>query len=401
MQERLLNTDLNMMQKIFFTLLLVLILPDLFIYRVYITNMQISQLTKYLYFLPTLLLATGLIYLFYFSNHDIIIEKTRLVEWFIMLYFIFTIPKLTFMLISIFDLPLGYFLKNKYAPFTYIGIAAAAIWVGILLYGAFWGKTKFDLKPVTFQSPLLPKGFDGYKIVQLSDIHMGCWEGNEKALLQAVELVNMQHPDLIVFTGDLINHKATELDGFEEILSQLKAKDGVYSILGNHDYGPYYKWKSLREQAENLTELKKREARMGWILLNNENQILHRSSDSIALIGVENWGEPPFSGNGDLKKALNGTENTSFKLLLSHNPSHWKKKVLPESDVTLMLSGHTHGMQLAFGNHSPASFFGPNWKGLYMQKGRALYVNMGLGYIGIPFRFGAWPEITVITLRTQ
>ncbi|WP_353332853.1 metallophosphoesterase [Bacteroides sedimenti] len=390
-----------MIQKIFFTLLALLIIPDLFIYRVYIMNMQISQFTRYLYFLPTLFLLVGLIFLFFFTSHDLIIEKTRLVEWFIMFYFIFTIPKLSFMLISILDLPFGYFLKHKYAPFTYAGIVAAVIWVIILLYGAFWGKTRFQIKQVTYKSSLLPKSFNGYKIVQLSDIHMGCWQGNGTALQQAVDLANAQHPDLIVFTGDLINHKATELNGFEKILCQLKAKDGVYSILGNHDYGPYYKWKNPQEQADNLTTLKQKEVEMGWNMLNNGHHIIHRDGDSIALIGVENWGMPPFTGNGDLEKAIKGAEDIPFKLLLSHNPSHWKKKVLPESDVALMLSGHTHGMQLAFGNHSLAALFSPQWKGLYTNKGRALYVNMGLGYIGIPFRFGAWPEITVITLKTQ
>lgn len=402
MQERLFEIYTKiMMQKIFLCLLLVLILPDIFIYRIYISNFQISTLTKYLYFLPSLLLLAGLVYLFYVASHDEIIERSHLVGWFVMTYFIFALPKLTFTLISIFDLPLGYFFKHSYTPFTYAGFAAAVIGVGILIYGSIWGKTKFDIKPLTYQSSLIPKGFDGYKIVQLSDIHIGSWTGNGKALQEAVELVNAQHPDLIVFTGDLINNKATELDGYEEVLSMLSAKDGVYSILGNHDYGPYYKWKNPKEQADNLIALKQKEANMGWIMLNNDHRILHHKGDSIALIGVENWGMPPFSGQGDLKKALIGTEKVPFKLLLSHNPSHWKKIVLPQSDVALTLSGHTHGMQLAFGDHSLSSLIYPQWGGFYTQKGRSLYVNVGLGFLGLPFRFGAWPEISVITLRSK
>ncbi|WP_321517843.1 metallophosphoesterase [uncultured Bacteroides sp.] len=390
-----------MMQKLFLCLSLALILPDIFIYRFYISNLQISALAKYLYLLPSLLLLAGLIFLFYFTSHDEVIEKSRLIGWFVMTFFIFTLPKLTFTLISIFDIPLRYIFKQSFTPFTYIGVIAAVIWVGILLYGSLWGKTKFDVKQITYQSPLVPKGFDGYKIVQLSDIHIGSWQGNGKALLEAVELVNAQQPDLIVFTGDLINNKANELDGYEYTLSQLSAKDGVYSTLGNHDYGPYYKWKTPKDQANNLVSLKQKEAAMGWIMLNNEHRILHHEGDSIALIGVENWGAPPFTGNGDLKKAINGTEEIPFKLLLSHNPTHWKKKVLPESDVALMLSGHTHGMQLAFGNHSLSSLVYPQWGGLYTQHGRSLYVNVGLGFLGLPFRFGAWPEITVITLRSK
>lgn len=390
-----------MMQKIFLCLTLILILPDIFIYRNYISGSQINTFAKCLYLLPSFLLLVGLIYLFYFTSHDEIIERSQLVGWFVMTYFIFAIPKLTFTLISLFDIPLKYIFKQSFTPFTYAGFAAAVIWVGILLYGSIWGKTKFDIKPVTYQSSLVPKGFDGYKIVQLSDIHIGSWKGNGKALLEAVELANAQHPDLIVFTGDLINNKATELEGYEETLSLLKAKDGVFSILGNHDYGPYYKWKTPQEQAENLISLEKKEAGMGWVLLNNEHHILHHNGDSIALIGVENWGMPPFSGKGDLKKAIKGTEDIPFKLLLSHNPTHWRKKVLPESDVALMLSGHTHGMQLAFGAHSLSSLVYPQWGGLYSQKGRSLYVNVGLGFLGLPFRFGAWPEITVITLRSK
>lgn len=212
-----------------------------------------------------------------------------------------------------------------------------------------------------------------------------------------VDLVNAQKPDLIVFTGDLVNNRAAELDGFEEILSQLHATDGVYSILGNHDYGPYYRWKSKREQVNNLNDLKKRQADMGWILLNNEHTLLHRGNDSIALIGVENEGEPPFSQHGDLPKAQAGT-NGLFKLLLSHNPTHWRREVLPQSDIDLMLAGHTHAMQLAIGHHSPASWIYPEWGGMYMEDNRGLYVNVGMGFVGLPFRFGAWPEITVITL---
>ena len=212
-----------------------------------------------------------------------------------------------------------------------------------------------------------------------------------------VDLVNAQKPDLIVFTGDLVNNRAAELDGFEEILSQLHATDGVYSILGNHDYGPYYRWKSKRDQVNNLNDLKKRQADMGWILLNNEHTLLHRGNDSIALIGVENEGEPPFSQHGDLTKAQAGT-NGLFKLLLSHNPTHWRCEVLPQSDIDLMLAGHTHAMQLAIGHHSPASWIYPEWGGMYMEDNRGLYVNVGMGFVGLPFRFGAWPEITVITL---
>lgn len=205
-----------------------------------------------------------------------------------------------------------------------------------------------------------------------------------------MDLVNAQQPDLIVFTGDLVNHRAVELNDFQEILAGLKAGDGVYSILGNHDYGPYFHWKSKQDQDNNLIELKQRQAAMGWKLLNNEHTFLIQGNDSIALIGVENQGEPPFSQHGDLPKAKAGIEGM-FKLLLSHNPTHWRREVLPESDIDLMLAGHTHAMQLQLGNYSPSVYIYPEWGGMYLEGTRGLYVNVGIGYVGLPFRFGAWP----------
>lgn len=268
----------------------------------------------------------------------------------------------------------------------------------MILYGSSVGRSRFEVKETTYSSSRLPQTFDGYRIVQLSDIHIGSWIGNASAIERMVELVNAQQPDLIVFTGDLVNHRAVELDEFQEILARLKAKDGVYSILGNHDYGPYFRWKSKQEQDENLIDLKQRQAAMGWKLLNNSHTFLVQGNDSIALIGVENEGEPPFSQHGDLTGAKAGTEGM-FQILLSHNPTHWRREVLPESDVDLMLAGHTHAMQLQFGDYSPSVYIYPEWSGMYLEGTRGLYVNVGIGYVGLPFRFGAWPEITVLTLR--
>lgn len=388
-----------MIQRILIFLALALILPDMYIYWMFISRSLTNPVLKVLYWLPTLLLVAGIVFLAFFASESFVSEHMRWMGWFSIILFLFALPKLNFMLCSLIGLPFNYWLHWPRAPFIYAGLVIAALNAGIILYGAFIGKTHFEVKEVVFQSPRLPKAFNGYRIVQLSDLHIGSWEGNARALRRAVEMVNAQHPDLIVFTGDLVNHKASELDEFQQILSELKAKDGIYSILGNHDYGPYHHWESKREQAENLIELQKRQAAMGWTLLNNAHAILHQGNDSIALVGVENEGEPPFSQHGDLSKALQGTEGM-FKLLLSHNPTHWRREVLPQSDVDLMLAGHTHAMQMAVGHHSPSSFVYPEWSGLYTaEKGRSLYVNVGLGFVGIPFRFGARPEITVITLQ--
>lgn len=262
------------------------------------------------------------------------------------------------------------------------------------------GKQHFQIREVTITYKDLPDAFDGYRILQLSDIHSGSWTRNGKAIQKAVDMVNAEQADLVVFTGDIVNNIATELDEFIPILSQIKGKDGVYSVLGNHDYSPYIKWNTKAEQQTNLDSLLAKEARMGWQVLNNEHTIIHRGHDSIALVGVENSGNPPFPNYGDLPKALKGTDGI-FKVLLSHDPTHWRREVLPESDVQLMLSGHTHEMQFSIFGFSPAKFVYPEHNGLYREGNQALFVNVGLGYLMFPMRLGAWPEITVITLKKE
>lgn len=387
-----------MLQRVFIFLLLILILPDIYLYRTFITRLTKRLFLRCLYWVPTALLLAGISYLVLFANSDFAGRHTNWIGWFAIFFFLFASPKLIFTICSLIGLPFNKWLHWPKAPFLYAGITLAALNAIMILYGSFVGKTQFEIKEITYTSSKLPEAFNGYRIVQLSDIHIGSWQGNAQAMQRMVDSVNAQHPDLIVFTGDLVNNRADELDEFQDILSQLKARDGVYSILGNHDYGPYYRWESDREQAANLIELKKREADMGWRLLNNEHVILHQGNDSIALIGVENEGEPPFSQHGDLTKAMRNT-GEMFQLLLSHNPTHWRREVLPASEIDLMLAGHTHAMQMQMGHHSPASFVYPEWGGMYLEGNRGLYVNVGIGFVGLPFRFGAWPEITVITLR--
>lgn len=387
-----------MILKILLILILLLILPDVYIYRMFISRLMVNPLIKTLYFLPTLLLLGGLVYLIVFANSEFMEQHSLSIGYSAIALFIIVFGKLLFSVCTIIGLPFNYWLHWPKTPFVYAGLALAILNSGMLLYGTFIGKERFNINKVTFTSPRLPQGFDGYRIVQLSDLHIGSWKGNANAIQRMVDLVNAQKPDLIVFTGDLVNNRAVELDEFEDILSQLHAKEGVYSILGNHDYGPYYHWKSPKDQVNNLIDLKKREEGMGWKMLNNEHALLYRGNDSIALIGVENEGEPPFSQHGDLSKAIQGTDNL-FQLLLSHNPTHWRREVLSKSNVDLMLAGHTHAMQLAIGHHSPSSFVYPEWGSMYKEGSRGLYVNVGVGFVGLPFRFGAWPEITVITLQ--
>lgn len=300
--------------------------------------------------------------------------------------------------LHIIGIPFHKWLRWPRTPFIGTGLTLAVLCIIVILYGSFVGRTRFEVKEATFTSSRLPQSFDGYRIVQLSDLHIGSFVGNGPAIKRLVDMVNAQHPDLIVLTGDLVNHRAVELDEFQDILAGLKAKDGVYSILGNHDYGPYFHWKDKQDQDANLVDLEQRQVAMGWKLLNNSHDFLIQGNDSIALIGVENEGEPPFSQHGDLPKAKADTDGM-FQILLSHNPTHWRREVLPNSNIDLMLAGHTHAMQLQFGNYSPACYIYPEWGGMYLEGSRGLYVNVGIGYVGLPFRFGAWPEITVLTLR--
>ena len=387
-----------MLQRLFIFLLIFLILPDIYLYLRFIVHLTAKRWLRILYWLPAFLLSTGLLYLVYFSNNAFAERHIQAIGWFSIFFFLFTAPKLLLSLCTIIGVPFHKWLRWPRTPFICTGLTLAVISIVMIIYGSFIGRTQFDVKEVTYSSPKLPSAFDGYRIVQLSDIHIGSWQGNASAIQKLVKLVNEQQADLIVFTGDLVNHRAVELNDFQDILSGLKAKDGDYSILGNHDYGPYFRWKSKDEQDDNLNDLLQRQAAMGWKLLNNSHTILIQGSDSIALIGVENEGEPPFSQYADLPEAMRGTEGM-FQILLSHNPTHWRREVLPQTDIDLMLAGHTHAMQLKFGNHSPSSYIYPEWSGMYLEGTRGLYVNEGIGYVGLPFRFGAWPEITVLTLR--
>lgn len=383
-----------MLIKLFLFFLLLLVLPDWYIYRNYIRHTS-QKWIKWAYWIPTLFLLVGMTVIF--AIHEPMPDSMQRLSHFMLIFLCITVPKAMFVLVMLFMKGL-YLLSGRRLYGGYIAGALALGSLGYVVYGATEGKQRFQIREITIESKDIPEGFNGYRIVQLSDIHTGSWRGNGKALQKAVDMVNAEHPDLVVFTGDLVNNLAIELDEFMPILSSIRAKDGVYSVLGNHDYSPYIKWESEADQVANLESLKAKEAEMGWHLLNNESVFLRQNGDSIALVGVENSGNPPFPNHGDLPKALKGTEGM-FKVLLSHDPTHWRREVLPESDVQLMLAGHTHEMQTSFFGFSPAKFVYPEHNGLYRDGEQMLFVNIGLGYLMFPMRLGAWPEITVITLR--
>lgn len=284
----------------------------------------------------------------------------------------------------------------------------ALILGGVTLGGFLYGITNrynYQVKRIKLQFPNLPKAFRGMKIVQISDVHSGSFD-NHDAVQRGIDKILKEQPDIIFFTGDLVNDRADEIEPYKDIFSQLKAPMGVYSTLGNHDYGDYVTWPSQQAKHDNLEKLKRQHADMGWKLMMNEHVVLENGEDKIAVVGIENWGaKAGFPKYGDMTAAYAGLpeKNIPFKILLSHDPSHWDNEVLPQyPDVDLALAGHTHGMQFGIEipgfKWSPVKYIYKNWAGLYKQGRQYLYVNRGFGFLGYPGRLGILPEITVIEL---
>lgn len=285
---------------------------------------------------------------------------------------------------------------------------AALLLAGIpyasFLYGIIKGKYDYRLHREVLYFDDLPEAFDGFTITQISDVHSGSFT-DAAAVQQGIDLIMAQKSDLFVFTGDIVNDLATEIEPYKGAFGQIKAPFGQFSVLGNHDYGMYHEWGSEEAREENLEKLKQHHADMGYRLLLDEHVTLEKEGEKIALLGVENWGRG-FIEKGDLSKALNGVEEGAFKVLLSHDPSHWDEVVKKQpTPVHLTLSGHTHGMQ--FGVETPLFKWSPvqyrykNWAGLAEDNNRLLYVNRGFGFIGFSGRVGIWPEITVLELRKR
>ena len=299
-----------------------------------------------------------------------------------------------------FDLPT----RRRFLSLVALGIAALPF--SALLYGMYKGKYNFKVLKYQLEFDDLPQAFDGYQITQISDIHSGSFDDRKK-IEYAVDLINKQKSDAIFFTGDMVNNKADEMRPWTGLFSRLEAADGKFSILGNHDYGDYISWRTEEEKRDNLESLKTMQSEMGFDLLLNESRYLRRGDEKLALIGVENWGRGGFKKAGDLQKASEGISGEEFKILLSHDPSHWEDKVISdEKHYHLTLSGHTHGMQFGIEipgivKWSPVKWRYKYWAGLYEEMGQIINVNRGFGFIGYPGRVGIWPEITVITLKRK
>lgn len=335
--------------------------------------------------------------------------------------FAFTIfiTKLVFSLVLFFgDLGrLIYYLAHQIAPsFTseefsngrrkfvaQTGMILAAVPFASLIYGITKGKYNYQIKRIKLAFDDLPKAFHGLRIVQISDIHSGSFD-DKNEVTRGVEMINELKPDVVLFTGDLVNNTADEVAPFIDVFASIEAKMGKYSILGNHDYGDYWRWNSEDEKAQNLTKLFQYQKDMGFELMKNSNTRIEKDGEYIQLAGVENWGKPPFHQYGDLEKAFEGMSDNDFTILMSHDPSHWDEQVLShKKHVHLTLSGHTHGMQFGIDipgiKWSPVKYRYPRWSGLYKENNQHLYVNKGFGFLGFPGRVGMWPEITVFELE--
>ncbi|PDH44845.1 MAG: phosphoesterase, partial [Flavobacteriales bacterium MED-G22] len=291
------------------------------------------------------------------------------------------------------------YLPKRRAFISQLAIALGMIPSGALIYGMLKGKYNYQVLRYTLTYDDLPQSFDGYQITQISDIHSGSFDNAEK-VQYGIDLINQQESDIILFTGDLVNNIAKEMRPWQNQFSTLSARHGVFSVLGNHDYGDYYQWPSEQDKVDNMNQLSTLQKEMGWTLLRNEHHFIQRGKERLALLGVENWGTG-FKRAGDLEKTLENVEEKDFKILMSHDPSHWEAQILPHAfPIHLTLSGHTHGMQFGIEipgwiKWSPVKWRYKQWAGVYEQGQQKINVNRGFGFLAYPGRFGMWPEISV------
>lgn len=334
-------------------------------------------------------------------------EQLRGIMWALYAYFSVYFSKIVFLVFDLLSRIPALFRRRRIKALGRVGAAAGVLCFVAMWWGALVTVRQTDVRRVEVEIPDLPASFDGYTIAQISDFHTGTYGCDTSFVSKVVRDVNGLEPDVIVFTGDIVNRRSSELEPFVPTLSRLSAPAGVYSVLGNHDYGDYMDWPDARAKEENLDLLKDLQARMGWKMLNNATDTLRNAAgDSIMLIGVENVGDPPFRTYGDLDAAYPGDlVDPNVKILLSHNPAHWTDDIqdAPDKNIALTLSGHTHAMQIRVLGMSPSRFRYPTWGGLYADSDNAhkLYVNIGLGEVAFPARIGATPEITLITLRRK
>lgn len=385
-----------MLLRILILILIMLSLPDAYIFIMYIRRWTKSTWLRLLWWLPSLALLAATLYIM--DSNDMKPEHQAWVSMYMIVFLAVCAPKTLFSLFDAFGHILRFNVLIRF--FRIVGMTLAIFAFIILGYGYFVGRHHYVVHQQTFYFSDLPKKFDGYRITQFSDMHIGTLrDGNEEDARKIIDLINEQECDMIVFTGDLVNHQSIELDGFRRSLNKLKAPDGVYAVMGNHDYSMYIKYPDELDRENDVKELQRRETTYGWTLLLNDHRIIRRGTDSLVIAGVENDGRPPFPAYGDLFKTMRGLKRSCFTVLLSHDPTHWRRNIIPQTNIQLTLSGHTHAGQFKVFGWSPVAHVYSEWSGAYTEGNQILNISDGIGAVMFPFRFGAWPEINVITLK--
>lgn len=382
-----------MIARISIIILLVTLLPDIYMYRRYVKRRLGNVWARMAWWLPTLLITVSTIGVSLardFAPHNLTLFNTYL-----FITALVVLPKLTFVLCSLAGRLARRMLKLQRNWGNYVGLVLVLAELYILFHGTMVGTDRLNVRQVTIEFDDLPTAFDGYRIAQFTDVHLGSMK--DELMLRAVTAIDDMRPDLIVFTGDIQNMGPDELPRFAQTLKRLKAKDGVMSVLGNHDYSHYVNV-SPEEALRNERMTRDFETSVGWQLLLNDNRIVRRGSDSIVIAGGENDGRPPFPAKADLKKTMRGINAKSFVVMLQHDPSAWRRHILPQTNAQLTLSGHTHGGQISLFGLRPTELVGKEDDGLYVEGKRKLFVSTGLGGF-IPFRFYMNPEVVEITLK--
>jgi len=411
--------------RVFLIMAAVSLVLDVYVFiglRTFVADWQSSRL-RHLVTFGYLVISVGItiIFLAGFGSYSTARGMTPFHEWMLSLFLTFLVTKIFFSVILLLGdlgrLTYGVFkhfnnsknARESFVParrkfITEAAILVAAVPFTSFLYAMFKGKYDYKIHRQTIYFDDLPEAFDGFTITQLSDIHSGSFD-DEKAVQRGIDMAKAQKSDLFVFTGDLVNNAAWEIEPYIKRFGELKAQYGQFSILGNHDYGDYIHWDSEAEKAANLDKLKEHHAALGYRLLLDENVEIEKNGQRISLIGVQNWGRH-FIQIGDLDKALNGVDKDAFKILLSHDPTHWEDHVrYNDTTIHLTLAGHTHGAQFGVETNgfrwSPVQYSYLDWAGLANEKDRYLYVNRGFGFLAFSGRLGIWPEITVLTLKRK
>lgn len=375
--------------------LLLIIIPDLYFDLHYWRKHSIQY--RLLHWLPSAVLITLTLILTY--EKDFIPDNPTLLYIYLLLLGLVAIPKIVFMLLSIVGLGFCKLFRSKRNFGNLLGLLAVPFLWFITLYGSFVGFQKLEVNRQTYTSPDLPAAFNGYKIVLFSDAHIGTYNGSRQWMLQrTIDSINAQHPDMIVYTGDLQNIQPKDIYEHVEILSSLKAKDGVFSVLGNHDYAKYVECSDAQKVA-NCRETISLEKQMGWTVLLNEHRTIQRGKDHLVVAGMENDGDGIRSPQlGNIDKALKGVKKDDFILMLEHDPSSWRRRIIPDGRAQLTLSGHTHKMQFTLFGWCPLTVTGREVNGWYAEGSQSLFITAGVGGL-IPFRFDAPGEIVVLTLK--